>query len=393
MTQRSILLIISGGIAAYKSLELIRLLRAQGTKVSCILTTQAENFVTPLTVATLSEERVYQDRGGLEEGRIEHIHLSRQADLIVIAPATANILAKMAGGIADDLATTVLLGSNKPILAVPAMNPTMWSHPATEQAVDVLKQRGVSILEPVSGDTACHEVGIGRMAEPETILDAIMERFFIPLSSLRGRTALVTSGPTYEAIDPIRFIGNRSSGRQGHAIAQTLERYGVHTTLVSGPTQRSDPPEVRVIHIQSAEQMLQACLESLPVDIVVCAAAVCDWRPQTVLPNKAKKKQSFRLTLVETPDILSILSQHPTSRAPLVVGFAAETDNILEYAQTKLKTKQCDWILANDVSLQTIGGPTNAIYFIQPDKTEFWPQTAKSAIAERLVAEISRYFT
>ncbi len=354
---KRILLVIAGGIAAYKSLDLIRRLREQGCGVRCILSEGGARFVTPLTVSALSEDKVYHDLWSLtDESEMGHIRLSRSADLVVVAPATADLLAKMAAGLADDLASTALLATDKPVLVAPAMNSAMWVHPATQTNIAVLVGRGVRRIGPNAGALACGETGPGRMAEPVEILAAIAA-FFDPLAHgegplpLRGRRALVTSGPTIEPIDPVRYITNRSSGRQGHAIARGLARLGAHTVLVTGPTAEPDPPGVHMVRIETADQMLAACQASLPVDVAVCAAAVADWRVRNVADHKLKKDQGEMpvLELVENPDILATLSKAGPYRPRLVVGFAAETQRIIEHAQAKLARKACDWIVANDV--------------------------------------------
>jgi phosphopantothenoylcysteine decarboxylase/phosphopantothenate--cysteine ligase len=349
---KRILLIISGGIAAYKCLELIRRLREQGAAVRCILTKAAEQFVTPLSVAALSEDKVYRDLFSLtDEAEMGHIQLSRDADLLVVAPASADILARMATGRADDLATTALLATDKPVLVAPAMNVRMWEHPATRANLALLAERGVMTVGPNEGDMACGEYGLGRLAEPEEILAAI-DAFFGTAAPLSGRRALVTSGPTLEAIDPVRFLANRSSGRQGHAIALALSRLGAETTLVSGPTRLADPPGVTVVPVESAEEMLSACQAALPVDVAVCAAAVSDWRVKKQSGQKLKKNGGAppKIELAVNPDILASLSAAGNRRPHLVVGFAAETEKVVQHAKTKLKAKGCDWILANDVS-------------------------------------------
>jgi len=390
---KRVLLVISGGISAYKCLDLIRRLREQGCGVRCILTDAASHLVSPLAVATLSEDRVYRDLFSLtESSEIGHIRLSRDADLVVVAPATANILAKMTTGIADDLATTALLATDKPILVAPAMNVVMWAHPATRRNVEELAQRGVRFVGPGSGDLACGDVGAGRMAEPDEILAAVAA-LLAGRRPLTGRRALVTSGPTHEPIDPVRFLGNRSSGKQGHAIAGALARAGAQTVLVSGPTALADPPGVEVNHVVTARQMLAACRQALPVDVAVFAAAVADWRPEATAPNKLKKDGAGPppLELVENPDILATVAAAGPHRPHLVVGFAAETRDLEEHARAKLKAKGCDWILANDVSSSsgTFGGDHNTVTLVSAETVDAWPTLTKHQVAERLVERIA----
>ncbi len=402
---KRILLVIAGGIAAYKSLDLIRRLREQGCGVRCILSEGGARFVTPLTVSALSEDKVYHDLWSLtDESEMGHIRLSRSADLVVVAPATADLLAKMAAGLADDLASTALLATDKPVLVAPAMNSAMWVHPATQTNIAVLVGRGVRRIGPNAGALACGETGPGRMAEPVEILAAIAA-FFDPLAHgegplpLRGRRALVTSGPTIEPIDPVRYITNRSSGRQGHAIARGLARLGAHTVLVTGPTAEPDPPGVHMVRIETADQMLAACQASLPVDVAVCAAAVADWRVRNVADHKLKKDQGEMpvLELVENPDILATLSKAGPYRPRLVVGFAAETQRIIEHAQAKLARKACDWIVANDVGQGTniFGGERNTVHLLraatggQRASVEDWPQLSKVSVGERLAVAIA----
>ncbi len=390
---KRILLVVTGGIAAYKSLDLIRRLRERAASVRCVLTKGGAEFVTPLSLATLSEQKVHGELFSLtEESEMGHIRLSREADLVVIAPASADLMAKMASGRADDLASTVRLATDKPVLAAPAMNVRMWEHAATQANLRTLIQRGVRVVGPNEGDMACGEYGFGRMAEPDQILGAI-EHFFAAEARLSGRRALITSGPTFEAIDPVRYFANRSSGRQGHAIAQALARLGAETTLVTGPTHLADPAGVAVVHIESAEQMLAACHEALPVDVAVCAAAVSDWRVSEVKPQKLKKNGGGapKLKFIANPDILASLAGAGNARPRLVVGFAAETENIVEHAKAKLTAKGCDWILANDVSAGsgTFGGPENTIHLIEAGGTTPWPRMTKEAVAEKLAERVA----
>jgi len=392
MDGKRILLIISGGIAAYKTLDLIRRLRERGAVVRCILTEAASHFVTPLSVAALSESRVYQELFSLtDEAEMGHIRLSREADLVVVAPATANILAKMAAGIADDLATTLLLATNTPILVAPAMNVVMWEHPATQRNLAVLVERGVHVVGPATGELACGETGAGRMEEPEAILAAILA-LVAPGAALAGRRALVTSGPTFEPIDPVRFLGNRSSGRQGHAIAAALAALGADTVLVSGPTALADPPGVIVRRVSTALEMLAACLAELPVDAAVCAAAVADWRVDASSPHKLKKAggRPPTLHLVENPDILAAIAG--AERRPLlVVGFAAETEDVVANAAAKRQAKGCDWIIANDVAPGSgvFGGDRNTVHLVTAASVEPWPELTKDEVARRIAERIA----
>ena len=391
---KRLLLVISGGIAAYKSLELIRRLRERGVELRTILTKGGAQFVTPLSVAALSESKVYQELFSLtDESEMGHIRLSRESDLIVVAPASADLLAKLAHGLADDLASTTLLAADKPVLIAPSMNTLMWAHPATQANIATLKSRGVLQIGPEAGDLACGEFGSGRMAEPMEILAAI-EDYFGADAPLSGRRALVTSGPTFEAIDPVRFIANRSSGKQGHAIAAALARRGAATVLVSGPTAEPDPAGVEVHHIESAEEMLAACRAALPADIAVCAAAVADWRPAKPATQKMKKgtAEPPAIALTRNPDILATLAAPGNARPLVVVGFAAETENLIANAKKKLAAKGCDLILANDVSVGsgTFGGAENTIHLVAADGVESWPRLSKLEVAERLADTIQR---
>ncbi len=391
---KRILLIVPGGIAAFKIPELIRLLRGRDCGVTCVLTQSGAEFVTPLTLQALTETKVYRDLFSLtDENEMGHIELSRSADLVVVAPATANILAKMAAGIGDELATTLLLATDKPVLAAPAMNVRMWLHAATQANMALLASRGIQVVGPDEGAMACNEYGPGRMAEPPAIVAAI-EGLLATAGSLAGRHAIVTSGPTHEPIDPVRYIANRSSGRQGHAIAAALSALGARVTLVSGPVSVPDPPGVTVHHIESAQQMLAACQAALPAEIAVCAAAVADWRVASAAGGKIKKVPGGApptLELVPNPDILATLSAPGPSRPGLVVGFAAETDDLLANAQAKRVRKGCDWIVANDVSPATgiMGGAENLVHLITADGVEDWPRLAKDEVARRLAARIA----
>ena len=395
LQNKRILLIVSGGIAAYKCLELIRRLREHGAAVRCVLTKAATEFVTPLSLSALSGDRVYGDLFSLtDEHEMGHIQLSRDADLLVVVPATANILARMAQGIADDVATTVLLATDKKVMVAPSMNVRMWEHAATTANLSVLRQRDIQVLGPNSGDMACGEFGEGRMVEPDEILRAIQDHF-LDDGRLTGLKALVTSGPTYEPINPVRYIANRSSGKQGHAIATALAGMGAETTLVTGPTQQRNPSGVDVISIETAREMLKACENALPTDIAVCAAAVSDWRAEESADKKIKKEgDPPSLSLTENPDILRTLSNAGNDRPQLVVGFAAETGDVIAKAVPKRERKGCDWIVANDVSTgtDTFGGDTNQVHLITATSTESWPEMSKQDVAVALARKIADQF-
>ncbi len=392
---KRILLIVSGGIAAYKVLEVIRRGRERGFSFRTILTAGGAAFVTPLSLAALSEDRVYQELFSLtDESEMGHIRLSREADLVLVAPASADIIAKMAHGMADDLATTALLATDKPVLVAPAMNLMMWQHAATQANIATLKARGLHLVGPAAGDLACGEVGSGRMSEPLEILDAAAA-LLAQGGTLSGVKALVTSGPTHEAIDPVRYIANRSSGKQGHAIAAALARLGAETTLVSGPTSLPDPLGVKVRRIESAAEMLAACEQLLPLDVAVCAAAVADWKVARQANQKLKKDGDAApvLELSPNPDILARLSRPGAGRPRLVIGFAAETENVVDHARAKRSRKGCDWILANDVSpgTGTFGGDRNTIHLVSGGGVEDWPTLSKTEVAERLAERIARH--
>ena len=390
---KRVLLIVSGGIAAYKALELVRLLRRDGIAVTAVLTASGARFVTAMSLQALTENRVYDDLWSLtDESEMGHIQLSRAADLLVVAPASAGILARMAAGMADDLATTVLLATDKPVLVAPAMNVRMWSHPATSANIALLRQRGVAFVGPEEGAMACNEFGMGRLAEPPIILAAI-HAALNPGHGLAGRHALVTSGPTHEPIDPVRYLANRSSGRQGHAIAAALAREGARVTLVSGPVGIPDPPGVTVRRVETAAEMLAACEAALPADIAVCAAAVGDWHVVNPAHSKLKKSPDAGPPLIELApnrDILATLAAPGPRRPRLVVGFAAETDAVLEHAGSKRARKGCDWIVANDVRPETgiMGGDVNEVHVVTDQGVEHWPLMAKTDVAARLVARI-----
>jgi phosphopantothenoylcysteine decarboxylase/phosphopantothenate--cysteine ligase len=395
---KRILLVISGGIAAYKCLDLIRRLRERGAGVRTVLTRAGAEFVTPLSLAALSEEKVYSELFSLtDESEMGHIRLSREADLVVVAPATADLIAKMAAGRADDLATVVLLATDKEVLIAPAMNHRMWRHAATQANLATLEARGVRRVGPDEGEMACGEFGPGRMAEVDAIVAAI-EEFFRQGAALSGRRALVTSGPTHERIDPVRFIANRSSGKQGHAVAVALARLGADTTLVSGPTALADPPGVRVVRVDSADDMLAACRAALPVDVAVCAAAVADWRAAKPSQRKLKKGDGGAppaLALIANPDILAALSAAGNLRPHLVIGFAAETERdakaVIAAAAAKREKKGCDWIVANDVSAGsgTLGGEENTVHVVDESGADSWPRLSKAAVAARLAQRIA----
>ncbi|KQY40659.1 bifunctional phosphopantothenoylcysteine decarboxylase/phosphopantothenate--cysteine ligase CoaBC [Rhizobium sp. Root483D2] len=395
---KRILLIISGGIAAYKSLDLIRRLRERGASVRPVMTAGAQAFVTPLAVGALAADKVFTELFSREDEQdVGHIRLARDCDLIVIAPATAGLMAKMAHGLADDLASTILLATDKPVLAAPAMNPKMWSHPATRRNHAALVADGIHFIGPASGEMAeSGEKGEGRMAEPLDIAAAAEALLDISPKPLTGKKAIVTSGPTHEPIDPVRYIANRSSGKQGHAIAAELARLGADVTLVSGPVTIADPKGVTVVHVERAEEMRDAVLAALPADIAVMVAAVADWRVASASGNKIKKQPGEApppLLLTENPDILKTIGHH-AKRPDLVIGFAAETQNVAENGRSKLERKGADYILANDVSPHTgiMGGDRNTVKVIGKSGDEDWPEMDKQAVAERLGALIASHF-
>ncbi|WP_026607198.1 bifunctional phosphopantothenoylcysteine decarboxylase/phosphopantothenate--cysteine ligase CoaBC [Methylocapsa acidiphila] len=409
LSAKRILLVIGGGVAAYKTLELIRRLRERGATVRAVLTRAASHFVTPLSLATLTAEKVYEDLFALtDEATIGHIELSRDADLVVIAPATADLLAKMANGLADDLASTLLLATDKKILVAPAMNLRMWLRPATLRNVQTLHADGVLFVGPDVGDMACGEFGPGRMSEPPAILAAIESalagdtKLALPMvfaspslgrGPLEGGHVVITSGPTHEPIDPVRYIANRSSGKQGHAIARAARALGADVTLVAGPVAVPDPPGVTTIHVETAREMLNAVEAALPADIFVAAAAVADWRTAEPVNNKIKKgaKGAPTLTLVENPDILATIARRTTTRPTIVVGFAAETEKLLANAAQKLARKSCDMIIANDVSGATgvMGGDRNQVTIMTREGAESWPDLDKDEVANRLMTKLA----
>ncbi len=393
-----ILLIIGGGIAAYKCLELIRHLKKKEMAVRVIMTRAAQEFITPLSLEALSHDKVLTNLFEREaEHDIGHIRLSREADLVVVAPATADLMAKMANGLADDLASTCLMASDKPILVVPAMNPAMWAHPATRRNVKTLEGDGIHFVGPNSGEMAeSGEAGVGRMAEPLEIANAITGLLDSSPKPLAGRRAIVTSGPTHEPIDPVRYIANRSSGKQGHAIAEALGRAGAEVILVSGPVNIPDPKHAEIIHVQTAREMQKMVETALPADIAVMVAAVADWRSAETADEKMKKqdgKGPDSLALTENPDILKGLGHHH-NRPQLLIGFAAETEKLEEHGRAKLKRKKADWILANDVSAENgvMGGDNNTIRLLSNKGVEAWPTMDKTEVAERLVERIVAHF-
>ncbi|MFC0284054.1 phosphopantothenoylcysteine decarboxylase [Camelimonas abortus] len=427
LSGRRILLVIGGGVAAYKALDLIRRLKERGAAVRCVMTAGAQEFVTPLSAAALSQEKVFTDLFSLtDEADIGHIRLSRESDLVVVAPATADLMAKAASGLANDLASNILLATDKPVLMAPAMNPRMWAHPATRRNLATLAADGVLFVGPNAGSMAERgESGVGRMAEPLEIVAAVEAALaggakppapsvawrdviyqgagpapppapgrLPPQGPLAGMRVLVTSGPTHEPIDPVRYIANRSSGRQGHAIAAAAAQAGARVTLVSGPVNLPDPPGVRVVKVETAREMLQAVEAALPADAAVFTAAVADWRVAGAAGEKIKKTADGAppaLALVENPDILAAVSQMASGRPKLVVGFAAETEKVLEHAKAKLARKGCDWIVANDVSPESgvMGGERNTVHLVTAEGVEDWPTMNKDEVARRLVARIA----
>lgn len=395
MRGKSVLLIVGGGIAAYKSLELVRVLKKRRVSSRAILTSAGAQFVTPLSVASLTGEKVYQDLFSLtDESEMGHIELSRAADIVVVAPATADLMGKMANGLANDLASTALLATDKRVLMAPAMNVRMWNSPSVQRNLAALKKDGVLFVGPDDGEMACGEFGPGRMAEPEAIADAIEAALLQSAPGpLTGIRALVTAGPTQEPLDPVRFIANRSSGKQGYAIADALARAGAQTTLVSGPVELVAPTHVKLVKVTTAREMLAACESALPADVGVFTAAVADWRPETVMNNKMKKREGGSvpdLKLAQNPDILATIAQSG-KRPRLVIGFAAETDDVVKNAKAKLAKKNADWIVANDVSPETgtFGGDLNTVHVITGTGVDSWPPATKTDVAARLAARIA----
>ena len=408
MAAARILLIIGGGIAAYKSIELVRLLRKAGMTVRCVLTRAGEQFVAPLTLAALSENKVYTNLFDLkDEVEMGHIQLSREADLVVVAPATADLMAKMAAGIADDLATTLLLATDKPVLAAPAMNVRMWLHPATQRNIATLRGDGVTVMEPDEGEMACGEYGPGRLPEPDAIFAAIEAALasapapsilsgqpdFAPANHrpLHGRRILITAGPTHEPIDPVRYIANRSSGKQGFAIAAAAANAGAEVLLIAGPVPLPTPPGVIRVDVETAVEMAEEVRQGLPVDAAIMVAAVADWRAAESQAQKIKKDGSGQvapLALAENPDILASVARSP-DRPPLLIGFAAETNDVIDHAQAKLARKGCDWIVANDVSADPMGGESNRVHIVSKDGVDSWDRLPKAAVARKLMEKIA----
>jgi len=387
-----VLLIVGGGVAAYKSLELVRLMRKDGMAVRAILTEGGRHFVTPLSLASLTENPVGGDLFDLTaEQEMGHIVQSRWADLIVVAPATADLMAKAANGLANDLASTTLLATDTPVLMAPAMNVRMWEHPATQRNLAQLKADGVSFVGPDEGEMACGEFGAGRLAEPPAVLEAIRARISRD-DSLKGVRVLVTAGPTEEPLDPVRFLSNRSSGKQGYAIASALERRGAEVTLVSGPTALPAPAGVTRVQVGTAEEMLAACKAALPAQVAIMTAAVADWRPAEAAPEKLKDKATrTAIELLANPDILAELSKAGPGRPKLVIGFAAETEKLIEHARGKLAKKGCDWIVANDVGgTGVMGGDANTVTVIDAGGEEAWPTLSKAQVAEKLAERIAK---
>jgi phosphopantothenoylcysteine decarboxylase/phosphopantothenate--cysteine ligase len=389
---KRILLIVGGGVAAYKSLELVRRLKERGAEVRVILTSCGAEFVTPLSFSVLSEEKTFTDLFDLkDEAEIGHIRLSREADLVVVAPVTADLLAKMATGLANDLASTVLLATDKRVLTAPAMNVRMWQHPATRRNIAALRADGIHFVGPEEGETACGEYGPGRMAEPGAIVDAIDNLLSQKQKGpLTGRHVLITSGPTHEPLDPVRYIANRSSGKQGHALARAGAALGAHVTLVTGPVALPDPDGVDTIKVETAHEMLDAVLDALPADIAICAAAVADWRATAEAAQKLKKTSGadVSLTLEQNPDILATIAIRGPQRPDLVVGFAAETENVIDNATQKRRAKGADWIVANDVSAGTgiMGGDRTTVHLVTDAGVEDWPPMSKDEMATRLLS-------
>lgn len=393
--EKSILLIVGGGIAAYKCLELIRRLKERGISVTPVLTKAGQEFVTPLSLGTLAEAEVHTDLFDLKnETEIGHIQLSRQADLVVVAPATADLMAKMANGLANDLASTLLLATDKDILIAPAMNVRMWEHAATQRNIATLKKDGVHFVGPEFGDMACGETGPGRMSEVPDIVAAIEKSLTSKTGPLEGRSVLITAGPTHEPIDPVRYIANRSSGKQGYALANIASELGANVTLVSGPTKLSPPAGVTFVSVETAREMRDATLANLPADIAICAAAVADWRVKKSAGHKMKKTKDGlpNLDLAENPDILASLSDLKEQRPTLLIGFAAETESVIEHAKKKLKKKGCDWIVANDVSAKgnVFGNDETSIHIISSDKVESFEKVSKEEAARQVLLKAAK---
>ena len=394
---KRITLIISGGVAAYKALDLARRLKERGASVRGVLTKGGGEFITPLSVASLIGDKCYTDLFSLtDEAEMGHIRLSREADVLLVAPATADIMAKMAHGMANDLASTILLATDKPVVVVPAMNVEMWMNKATQRNIETLKSDGVTFIGPADGEMACGEVGQGRMSEVADIVESLEDFFAKKLkgSALYGKHIVVSAGPTHEPIDPVRYIANRSSGKQGYAIASALAELGAKVTLVSGPTALNDPANIKTLRVETAREMHDAVMAALPADAAICVAAVADWRTDGEAGQKLKKDKSGipSLTFVENPDILASVSALPSAKRPsLVVGFAAETENIIEHATKKLERKGCDWIVANDVGAESniMGGDENQVHVITKDGTDSWPRADKKTVAIKLANKIA----
>ncbi|NNE41692.1 MAG: bifunctional phosphopantothenoylcysteine decarboxylase/phosphopantothenate--cysteine ligase CoaBC [Marinicaulis sp.] len=401
MSERKILLIIGGGVAAYKALELIRELSRRGVRSRVILTKAGAEFITPLSAASLSGDKCYTELFDLtSEAEMGHIELSRSADLVVVAPATADLMAKTANGFANDLASTTLLATDKPVMFAPAMNVRMWNHPATQRNLKTLADDGALIVGPEKGDMACGEFGYGRMAEPAAIADAV-EAYFMRETEgpLKGKHVLITAGPTHEAMDPVRYIANRSSGKQGYALAEALRNLGADVTLVTGPTNLPDPAFIKTVRVETAREMLAASETALPADCAIFCAAVSDYRPSTETNQKIKKERGglTSIEVTENPDILKAISQMSEGRPRLVIGFAAETQDVVCYAEAKRKRKGCDWIVANDVSPGdnvvsggVMGGDRNAVILITENGEEAWPDMPKTEVARRLAERIAK---
>ena len=394
---KSVLLIIGGGISAYKCLELIRQFSARGIKTRCIMTKAAEQFVTPLSVAALSGEKVFSDLFNLtDETEMGHIELSRSTDLVVVAPATADLMGKMASGLASDLASTALLATDKPVLVAPAMNVRMWHHAATQRNVLLLKEGGIHFIGPNEGDMACGEFGLGRMAEPAEIVAAV-EALLAPQSKpLAGKRVLITAGPTREAIDPVRYISNHSSGKQGYALAEVAAKMGAEVTLISGPVSLATPVGVKRTDVTTADEMLAACERVKAVDLAIFCAAVADWKVANAAHQKLKKNDQALapdLKFAANPDILKTIAAQKSGRPKLVVGFAAETENVIENAKAKLKRKACDIIIANDVSQGVFGSDKNLVHFVSAKGVESWPQLSKEEVASRILEACAKLLT
>ena len=388
--EKKILLIICGGIAAYKSLELIRILKKRGALVKTVLTKSGSEFITPLSIASLSQEKVYTNLFEVtNKSELDHISLSRWADIVLIAPATANIISKLSYGLSDDLASTIALASNKKIFIAPAMNVRMWEHQSTKENISKIKEFGYQIIGPEIGDMACGEYGEGKMTEPENII-SFLENYLNIIKKNNKFRALVTAGPTYEYIDPVRYISNRSSGKQGYEIAKSLVKSGFETTLISGPTHLSPPSGINLIKINSAEEMFNATINNLPVDVAIFSAAVGDYRVADKKKEKIKKSENMSLDLEKNVDIISHVSKHNSLRPRIVIGFAAETNNLVENSQKKLQQKKCDWIIANDVSDTNIGfgSDFNEVVILSDDKKEKIPRIKKSLLADKIVERV-----